>query len=55
MREHRSQGCKVSKYFIRVKAKKLMKEMMPDKADSFAGSNGWFYRFCKQKGIKFRK
>ena len=55
MREHRSKGRKVSKHFIRIKAKKLMKDMMPDKADTFTGSNGWFHRFCKRKCIKFRK
>jgi len=53
--EYRSKGHKVSKYFIRIKAKKLIKKMMPDKADSFTGSNSWFHRFCKRKVIKFRK
>ena len=43
--EHRLKGHKVSKHFVYVKAKELIKEMMLNEADSFTGSNGWFYRF----------
>ena len=32
-----------------------MKELISDKADVLIESNCWFHRFCKCRGIKFRK
>ena len=52
---HRAKGRKVSQNFIRISAKKLMKTVQPELADTFKASDGWFQRFLKRKNIKFRK
>ena len=38
-------GCKVSKYFICIKVKKLMNKTILDEANTFVGSNDEFCRF----------
>lgn len=53
--EHRAKGRKVSQNFTRVTTRTLIKTALPDKAESFKASIGWFMRFLKRKKIKFRK
>ena len=55
VKEHRSKSRKVSKSFIKIKAKILLKELQPKKAATFCASDCWLQRFCKRKKIKFRK
>ena len=53
--EHRKKGRKVSKNFIKTKAKIIVLQKQPEKADTFKASNGWFILFCKRHNIRFRK
>ena len=53
--EHRKKGRKVSRYFITITAKNLIKEIIPEKAESFKASDQWLNCFCERKRIKFRK
>ena len=53
--EHRKKGRKVSQNFIKTKAKIIVLEKQPEKADTFKASNGWFILFCKRHLICFRK
>ena len=55
IKDHRSEGRKASEHFIRITARSIMKDIMPEKADMFIGSKGWFHRFLRRKGIKCRK
>lgn len=54
--EHRKNGRKVSKYFIKTTAKMCVQQYQPGSmAKNFKASNGWFYLFCKRRNICFRK
>ena len=55
VKDHRRKGRKVSEYFARMNANKIMKEVMLEKAEHLKASKGWFHRFLRRKGIKFRK
>ena len=55
IKDHRKKGRKVSEYFTRINARKIMKDVMPGNADTFKASKGWFHRFLRRKDIKFRK
>ena len=49
IKDHRQKGCKVSEYFMRINARKIMKDIMPGKTDTFKVSKGWFHRFYAGK------
>ena len=53
--EHRKKGRKVSQNFIKTKAKIIVLEKRPEKADIFKERNGWFVLFCKRHCIRFCK
>ena len=59
IKEHRSKARKVSKKWICLTAKKIMRDLDAkngtSRAVKFGASNGWFNRFLKRKQIKFRK
>ena len=45
VKEHRRKGRKVSEHFTRMNVKKIMKEVMPEKAENFKANKGWFHWF----------
>ena len=55
IQDYKLKEYKVSRYFIHAKTKKLIKQIMLDKADNFKARNGWFHRFYRHKAIVLRK
>ena len=53
--EYRKKERKVSRYFIIITARKLIKEIIPKKVELFKASDQWLNCFYKRTHIKFKK
>jgi Tc5 transposase DNA-binding domain len=54
IKQHRDSKRKVSRQRIIIRAKKILADIDPVRAQKFRASNGWFDRFIKRRNMKFR-